>query len=132
MPGKARPVYLYSLLDPSPGHSAGQRRGIVRVDMRSKHGRLLKTIRKEILAHLTAQGGEPTIIQRSLAERAAQLELKLAMYDEKQLAGTFSDYDSKVYFAAVGSLRRLYKEIGLAKPSPGFAKLLKSPPEAVA
>jgi hypothetical protein len=67
---------------------------------------------------------------RSQLARAAWLELKLAMFDEKQITGAFTEYDSKVYLAVVGSLRRLYKEIGLERPSPGFASLLKTPDAA--
>ena len=128
VPGPARPTYLYSrpLVTPAQGRRRG-RRGIVYVDGRSKEGRLLRHIRKGILEHLTANGAEPTLVQYSLAERAAWIELKLALLDEKQIAGTFSEFDSKNYYAAVGALRRLYREIGITKPAPGFAALMKRP-----
>ena len=124
-----RPTYLYSrpLVTPVSGRSRGQRRGIVHVDGRSREARLLKHVRRSILEQLTAhQGGEATLVQRSLAERAAWIELKIAMLDQKQIDGTFSEFDSKNYYAAVGALRRLYKEIGIDKPPPPFASLLKT------
>jgi len=124
VPGKARPVYLYSLVDPSPGRSKGQRRGLLRVDARTKAGRLLARIRQGVLDHLS-QGAEPTLIQCSLAERCAWLELQLQMYDAKQISGQFTSYDAKVYYAAVNSLKRLYKEIGFTKAPPPFASLMK-------
>jgi hypothetical protein len=124
VPGKARPIHLYSLVDPSPGRTRGQRRGLLRIDMRTKQGRLLRRIREGVLNHLT-QGAEPTIIQCSLAERCAWLELQLQMYDAKQIAGQFTSYDAKVYYAAVNSLKRLYKEIGFIKAPPPFASLIK-------
>ena len=57
MPGPARPIHLYFLVDPSPGPDRGQPPGIARVDGRAKEGRLLIRIRKGILDHLSAQGG---------------------------------------------------------------------------
>ena len=79
VPGPARPIHLYFLVDPSPGPDRGQPPGIARVDGRAKEGRLLKRIRKGILDHLSAQGGEPSIVHHSLTERAAGLEFKSPM-----------------------------------------------------
>ena len=66
-----RETFLYSrnLVTPAPGRSRGSR-GIAHVDGRSKEGRLLKHIRQSILAQLTANGGEPTLVQKSLAEKS--------------------------------------------------------------
>ena len=78
MPGPARPIHLYFLVDPSPGPDRGQPPGIARVDGRAKEGRLLKRIRKGTLDHLSAQGGEPSIVHHSLTERAAWLEFNIS------------------------------------------------------
>ena len=78
MPCPARPIHLYFLVDPSPGPDRGQPPGIARVDGRAKEGRLLKRIRKGILDHLSAQGGEPSIVHHSLTERAAWLEFNIS------------------------------------------------------
>ena len=90
MPGPARAMHLHFLVDPSLGRSRGQRRGIARVDGRAKQGRLLKGIRKGILDHLSAQGGEPTIVHHSLAERAAWLELTIAYVQNNFLVFDFT------------------------------------------
>ena len=132
MPGKARETYLYSRIDLTPGYSRGQRRGITRCDMRTLEGRFLKAIRKQITEHLASAGVEPTILQRSLIERASWLELRCALYDRKELEGKFTALDQKYYLALVGQLRRLYRDLGIQQPQPSFAKLLKSRPEAVA
>jgi len=119
MPGCARPIAPYTRLEPK---SRGQRRGILRVDARTREGRLLRDARKTLLEHL---GGTATAVQKSLVERAAWLELRIALLDAKQARGEFSDYDSRVYLAMIGSLRRVYQAIGIARPAPSFAKLLK-------
>jgi len=94
--------------------------------MRTKEGRLLKRVRQGILDHVTGNGAtEPTFVQLSLAERAAQIELRLALFDQKRMAGEFTRYDNDVYMAEVGGLRRLYKEIGIGRATPSFAKLLR-------
>jgi len=127
VPGPARPTYLYSrpLVTASNSSRRGRKRGIVHLDGRSAEAKLLKRVRQGIIEHLTAQGGEPTLVQCSLAERAAWLELKIQLLDQKQIAGTFTEFDSKVYYAAVGALRRLYREIGITKPAPSFSSLMK-------
>ena len=47
------------------------------------------------------------------------------MFDRKEIEGKFTELDAKHYLALVGSLRRLYKEIGLSRPTPKFAELMK-------
>ena len=75
---------------------------------------------------MCAEGQTPTLVQMSLAERCALIELKIQMLDQKVVEKTFTEYNSKVYFAAVGALRRLYQQIGINKPEPRFASLLKA------
>jgi hypothetical protein len=122
MPGCARPIAPYQRLNPK---YRGTRRGIVKVDARTKEGRLLRDARKTLLEHL---GPNPTAIQKALVERAAWLELKIALLDAKIASRTDTTFDSNVYLAWVGALRRLYQTLGLEHPAPSFADLLKRPP----
>jgi hypothetical protein len=122
MPGCARPIAPYMRLEPK---SRGQRRGIVRVDARTREGRLLRDVRKALLEHL---GPNPTVVQRSMVERAAWLELKCALLDQKIISQTDTTFDSATYLSWVGHLRRLYQALGIARPAPSLAKLLKRPP----
>ena len=78
MPGPARPIHLYFLVDPSPGRGRGQ--------CRAKEGRLLKRIRKGTLDHLSAQGGEPSIVHHSLTERAVWIEFNIPYVQNNLLA----------------------------------------------
>ena len=99
VPDPARAIQLHFLIDPSPDRSRGQPPGIGDVDGRAEQSRLLKGIRKGILDHLSAHGGEPTIVHHSLAERAAWLELTIAyvqnhflVFDFTQLLRILKDY----------------------------------------
>jgi hypothetical protein len=69
------------------------------------------------------------VVQRSMVERIAWLELRCALFDQKQISGTFTDLDGKTYLALVGSLRRLYSALGIERPAPKFAELLKKRPK---
>jgi len=121
VPGPARPVSPYMISDPG-GKSRGTRRRIVRVDGRTKEGRLLKNCRKALLKHV---GANPSIPQLALIERASWLELRCAVLDAKQIDGTFTAYDANMFLALVGGLRRLYREIGIQQPAPTFSELLR-------
>lgn len=117
----ARPLAPYALLEKQP-KSRGQRRGIVRCDMRTKHGQLLKRTRAALLDHV---GPNATAAQLSLCERIAFLELRAALFDQKIVDGSFTELDGKTYFALVGALRRTYNAIGLDRAAPRFAELLR-------
>jgi hypothetical protein len=123
MPGCARPIAPYQRL---PNQRRGQKRGIVRVDARTREGRLLRDVRKTLLEHV---GPDPTPVQKSLIERASWLELKLALLDAKIARHCDSEYDSATYLSWVGHLRRLYQTLGIGRPAPKFAELMKSPPK---
>ena len=99
MPGPARAIHLHFLVDPSPGRSRGQPPGLAYVDGRAEEGWLLTGIKRGILDHLSAHGGEPTIVHHSLAQRAAWLELTIAyvqnsflVFDFTQLLRILKDY----------------------------------------
>src|SRR5215831_5622918 len=121
MPGPARPIAPYMHIDPG-GKSRGQKRGIVRVDGRTVEGRLLKNTRKALLEHL---GPNPTIPQLALSERIAWLELRFAVFDRKQIEGTWTKLDNDTHLALIGNLRRLYQTLGLGRPTPQLSQLLK-------
>ena len=40
---------------------------------------------------------------------------------------TFTPLDSSTYYALIGAMRRCYAAIGLDRPAPKFAELLKQP-----
>jgi hypothetical protein len=117
----ARPLAPYALLEPGT-KSRGQRRGIVRCDMRTRAGRLLKRTRAALLEHV---GPNATAAQLSLCERIAFLELRAALFDQKIVDGTFTECDSKTYYAMIGAIRRCYAALGLNRPAPKFAELLR-------
>jgi|SRR5262252_2959788 len=119
MPGCAKPIAPYQRLTTK---TRGQRRGIVNCDGRTKAGRLLKNTRLTLLEFL---GPNVTAPQKSLVERIAWLELRLATFDSKIAAGTFTNHDEAVYNSCVNSLKRLYQALGINKPHPNFAELLK-------
>src|ERR1700730_10043545 len=118
------PLAIYATIEP---RFHGQRRGIVRCDGRSPEGRILKLARRNLLDHI---GGADvaTPIQKSLIERAAMLELRAAMLDQKVIDGSFTDYDGKTYNAVINSLTRVYKVLGIGRPKPEFADLMKRRP----
>ena len=93
---------------------------LARPDGRSKESRLLQQMRRELTAHL---GGKLTAPQTALVERAAMLQLRIAVLDRKIIDGTFSEYDSKTYLAFSNSLTRTLAVLGLkaAKLSPTAA-----------
>ena len=73
MPGCAFPIASYARISP---RSRGQRRGIPRVDARTHEGRLLREVWKTLREHL---GSNPTAVHKALIERAAWLELAIAL-----------------------------------------------------
>jgi hypothetical protein len=61
---------------PIPPESRAQRRGIPRVDVRTREGGQLREVRKTLREHL---GSNPTAAHKALIERAAWLELAIAL-----------------------------------------------------
>jgi hypothetical protein len=89
---------------------------LARPDMRSREGRLLKQMRRELIRHC---GGRVTPVQRALIERAAMLQLRCAALDRKILDETFSEYDAKTYLAFSNSLAGAWSRSALSPPPPG-------------
>ena len=87
------------------------------LDQRSREYRLLRRIRDELVAHV---GGKPSAVEIALIERAAQLQLRLAIFDARFVEkGDMSDHDVRTYLAWSNSLTRTLGELGLdAKPKP--------------
>jgi len=120
------PLAIYARTQPK---SQGQRRGLVKADGRSIEGRILRDARKALLDFV---GPDATPIQKSLIERAAMLELRAAMLDQKIIDGTFTEYDSKVYNAIVNSIARVYRTLGIERPRPEFSRLWRPKKKAQA
>jgi hypothetical protein len=92
------------------------RRGVLgdRVDGRSREGRFLSQIERE----LTRQVGQPSFAQTLLIRRLARAALRLELIDERSLAGPLGDHDARSFSALSNQVRLLARELGLkAAPS---------------
>jgi hypothetical protein len=85
---------------------------LARTDMRSKEGRLLKSMRQALIKHL---GGETRLTppKRVLVERASMLQLRLSALDRRIIEGGFTEFDAKEYLAWSNSLTRTLVALGL-------------------
>ncbi|WP_376092802.1 hypothetical protein ACE7GA_24345 [Roseomonas sp. CCTCC AB2023176] len=88
------------------------------LDLRTRHGRILRGVRTDLSAHV---GANPSATQRLLIERAAQLTLRVAIFDDRLAeGGGMTDHDSRQYLAWSNSLTRALRALGLkggeAKP----------------
>jgi hypothetical protein len=92
-------------------------RGAVgKLDGRSREGRFLVCVERELLDHI---GPSATVTQRVLVGRAARAMLRLELLDERVLAGVdLSAHDGAVYGALNNTLRLALRELGLkGKPA---------------
>jgi hypothetical protein len=84
---------------------------LARLDGRTREGRLVRDTRAQLVAHL---GGNPSVTQAALIERAVQLTLRIAAMDRKFAAdGKMTELDTRTYLAWSGSLSRAVRDIGL-------------------
>ena len=83
---------------------------LANIDMRSKHGLLLRRVRSDLTAHV---GGKPSATQSILIERGAVLSLQIAMLDAKHAAGGLTPHDQREYLAWCNALTRLMRQLGL-------------------
>src|SRR5271168_122277 len=85
---------------------------LARPDGRSREGRLLKQVRRALIAQL---GGEAKLTpsQRLLVDRCAMLQLRLAVLDGRIVDGSFTGYDNNSYVAFSNGLRRALEALGL-------------------
>lgn len=91
-----------------------------RPDGRTREARLLKRVRADVIEHL---GGDAvmTPLRRAMVERAANLQLTCALFEEKMIVEGLTNYDNKRYLAAVNALSRVHRELekereAIAKP----------------
>ena len=73
MPSCTLPIARYARIPPE---SRAQRRGIPSVDARTREGRLPREVRKTPREHVASN---PTAVHKALIERAAWLELAIAL-----------------------------------------------------
>ena len=88
------------------------RRGVLgdRVGGRSREGRFLTKIERE----LVAQVGKPSFTQKLLIRRLSRAMLRLELLDEKQMAGEeLSAHDGRSFSALSNQVRLLARELGL-------------------
>jgi len=84
------------------------------IDRRTGEGRAFERFRAELVEHV---GGAPTIVQSAIIERCAWIRLRIALMDEKMLAGGMTDQDSKSYLAWCNTLARLLGRLGVQPAS---------------
>ena len=84
--------------------------GLAALDGRSREGRLVRAVRRELTAHL---GGKPSAAERMLIERAAFLSLRLAQLDAKMAGDGFTEHDQRFYIAWSNALSRLLRSLGM-------------------
>ena len=92
---------------------------IAGLDRRQREMRYLKTCRVELVAHV---GGNPTVIQRQLIERAAMLMLRLRMMDRRLAEDggrKFTRNDSTQYLAWSNGLSRTLVLLDLTRGKGG-------------
>lgn len=81
-----------------------------KIDGRSKKGRLVKSLRRELTEHC---GGNPTITQKLLIEQACELQLRIAIMNQRFTeSGVFTEHDSRTFLAWNNSLERLLRQLG--------------------
>jgi hypothetical protein len=102
-----------------------KRGALVKVDQRTKKARLLRETRAALIGHV---GGNPSVVERALIERAVWQTLRVAQYDAKVATGeTLSEDEDRTHLAWVNSLSRTLARLGLkgtAVKTPSLAELL--------
>ena len=91
---------------------------------RSREGRFLRALERQLLEHL---GPEPSLPQRLLVARIARASLRIELLEEKIAEGSATELDGKILHNLHGSLRLMLREIGepvAAKP-PTLADLMR-------
>jgi hypothetical protein len=84
-----------------------------KIDGRTWQGRLLEESRQDFTRHV---GGDPSVVQRHLIERAAMLTLHMAQIDRRTAEGhAMTEHDSRTYLAWSNSLTRTLAHLGLTK-----------------
>lgn len=90
------------------------------ISLRSVEGRILKKVRADLLEEI---GGVPTASQRVLLDRAAMLNLQIALMDRKAVAaGSMTEHDQRTYIAWVNALTKCMKQLRERRPAPSERK----------
>jgi hypothetical protein len=97
--------------------SYSQTTTLTKMDQRTKEARLMRGTRAALTAHV---GGKPSAVQRTLIERACQLQIRIAMMDRDFAAGCVqTEHDSRTYLAWSNSLTRTLRALGVNEaPAP--------------
>ena len=98
---------------PGPYSRCLNRGALGNISGRSREGRFLRALERQLLEHL---GPEPTLPQRLLVARIARASLRVEMIEEKVTDGTATELDGKILHNLHGSLRLMLREIGEAAP----------------
>ena len=85
-------------------------------DGRTREARLMRDTRAALTAHV---GGNPSVTQRLLIDRAVQLTIRVATMDRKFAETEVqTEHDSRTYLAWTGSLSRILRDLGLQAVDP--------------
>jgi hypothetical protein len=88
-----------------------RRFGLTKLDGRTREAVLMRRVRDELTRHV---GGNPSVTQRLLIDRAAVLSLRVAQIDQKILAGEpLTLHDSNFALAWNNALRRTLVQLGV-------------------
>jgi hypothetical protein len=80
-----------------------------KLDRRTREGKALATFRDELTEHV----GTPTAPQKRLIDMAANLQLRVALMDDRLgQTGTVTEVESRMYLSWVNALGRLLVAIG--------------------
>ena len=82
---------------------------------RTPEGRFIRAVEAQLSEHV---GGSPSIVQRMLIRRLANVSLRLELLDRKFAKAKPTDFDTKMYGALHNSFRLLCREIGLKGAEP--------------
>lgn len=94
---------------------------LTQLDRRSHEARLLRAFRQELTAHV---GGAPTATQRVLIDRAAVLQLRLALMDRASLTTPgMTEKNGREYVCWTNALTRVLNALGPA------VKASEAPPD---
>lgn len=78
---------------------------------RTAEGRRLREFRASLVQHV---GGNPTTAQQALIAATTVLQMQITRMDVKAFRNSgMSEHDSRVYYAALGALRRNLQALGL-------------------
>jgi len=89
---------------------------LAKIDGRLKGAWLLRRIQEELTDHI---GGNPTVTQRIIIERASIVALRLSYLDQKILDDEeFTILDNNQYLAWANSLTRMLQRLGIKETGP--------------